>query len=205
MVNGQLIEPERFLIPSAKAKLEEAQQLHPQKPGEGLSDWTCRLTQLLTANDPPEVFLDAARQLIEAYGVELIAERMRAIGDDHFAAGSFPAAAYCYTAGIEKHDPEVGDSAQLMHCHVNRAAALLKLGQTEAAVADADLALSIAEGCYAPKTQRKAYLRRAQALFKLGKLDQAEADAEKLGEGDAAAETLLEKIAEARATGGTVV
>jgi tetratricopeptide (TPR) repeat protein len=85
------------------------------------------------------------------------------------------------------------------------AAALLKLGQTEAAVADADLALSIAEGCYAPKTQRKAYLRRAQALFKLGKLDQAEADAEKLGEGDAAAETLLEKIAEARATGGTVV
>ena len=90
--------------------------LHPQKEGESLADWTMRLTQILTANDPPEVFLDAARQLVEAYGVEMIAERMRAVGDDHFAAGSFIAACGAYSAGIEKHDPEVGDSAQLMHC-----------------------------------------------------------------------------------------
>ena len=52
---GQLIEPERFLIPSAKAKLEEAQMLYPQKEGESLGEWTCRLTTILAANDPPEV------------------------------------------------------------------------------------------------------------------------------------------------------
>ena len=56
------------------------------------------------------------------------------------------------------------DAAQLMHCHVNRAAALLKLEQKELAVEDADMALRIAERVYAPKTRRKAYLRRAQAV-----------------------------------------
>lgn len=85
------------------------------------------------------------------------------------------------------------------------AAALLKLGQESLAVEDADMALRIAEGCYAPKTQRKAYLRRAQALFKLGKLDDAAADAERLGEDDAAANKLLERISEMRAGRGTVV
>ena len=205
VVNGQLIEPERFLIPSAKAKLEEAQMLYPQKEGETLSEWTMRLTQILTANDPPEVFVDAARQLVEAYGVELIAERMRNVGDDHFAAGSYTAAFGAYSAGIEKHDPELGDSAHLMHCHVNRAAALLKLGKPEIAAEDADFALKIAEGCYAPKTQRKAYLRRAQALFELGKLDAAREDVDKLGADDTAGARLLEKIESARVDRGQVV
>ena len=153
-----------------------------------------------------QVFLDAARQISEAYGIEMIAERMRAVGDDHFAAGNFAAAAHAYAAGIEKHDADKGDSAQLMHCYVNRAAALLKLGEKELAVHDADEALKISQACYAPKTQRKAYLRRAQALFELGKLEAAASDAEQLGSGDDAAGKLLEKIAEARAKGeGTVV
>ena len=152
-----------------------------------------------------QVFIDAARQISEAYGVEMIAERMRAVGDDHFAAGNYAAAAHAYAAGIEKHDPDKGDSAQLMHCHVNRAAALLKIGQKELAVHDADEALRISRACYAPKTQRKAYLRRAQALFELGRLEAAEADIEQLGD-DSAASRLLEKIAAARARGeGTVV
>ena len=127
------------------------------------------------------------------------------VGDDHFAAGSFAAAAHCYTAGIEKHDADAGDSAHLMHCHVNRAAALLKLGHTELAVEDSNAALEIAEGCYAPKTQRKAYLRRAQALFKLGRLDAAREDAQRLGPDDTAASSLLKKIEDAEREGGNVV
>lgn len=193
--NGELDDPcQRFLIPSAKAKLEEAQMLYPQREGESHSNWITRLTQMLTANDPEEVFIDAARQIIEAYGVESIAERMRVVGDDHFAAGSFSSASHCYTAGIEKHSHDLGDSAQLMHCHVNRAAAHLKLGNTQKAVEDSDAALAIAEGCYAPKTQRKALLRRAQAFFELGRLDAAREDLEKLGPEDDAAKALLKRL-----------
>ena len=178
--------------------------LHPQKKGESHASWITRLTQMLTANDPEEVFIDAARQLIEAYGVEAISERMRVVGDDHFAAGSFSAACHCYTAGIQKHSHDVGDSAQLMHCHVNRAAAYLKLGDTERAIEDSNAALAIAEGCYAPKTQRKALLRRAQAFFEMGRLDRARADLEKLGPDDKAAAKFLHKLDTVKGDGHVV-
>lgn len=62
MVNGQYIDPESFLIPSARTKLDEARMLHPQREGESDAAWQIRLTQMLTANDPVEVFHDAARQ-----------------------------------------------------------------------------------------------------------------------------------------------
>ena len=184
VVNGQLIEPERFLIPSAKAKLEEAQMLYPQKEGATLSEWTRRLTQILTANDPRRCLLTRRggwKRTASSSSPRGCATRRRP-----FAAGSYTAAFGAYSAGIEKHDAELGDSAHLMHCHVNRAAALLKLGKPEIAAEDADFALKIAEGCYAPKTQRKAYLRRAQALFELGKLDAAREDVDKLGADDTA-------------------
>ena len=149
---------------------------------------------MLTANDLPEVFLDAARQLIEAYGRDGIAERMRVVGDDHFAAGAYSAACHCYAAGIEKHSHELGDSAHLMQCHVNRAAAHLKLGNTQSAIDDSNAALAIAQGCYAPKTQRKALLRRAQAFFEIGRLDAAREDLQKLGPKDDAAAALLKRL-----------
>jgi tetratricopeptide (TPR) repeat protein len=196
---------DRFLIPSAKAKLEEAQQLHPRRPNESESAYMTRLTQLLTANHPEECFIDAARQIVEAYGVETIALRMRMVGDDHFAAGSYYSACHCYTAGILKHSDELGDRDHLMQCFVNRAASLLKLGEKERAVDDANAALEIAEGTFAPKTQRKALLRRAQALFELGRMDAAREDLERVGPNDAAARKLLEKLEGGGEAAGTTV
>ena len=125
--------------------MAEALSLHPARPGESERERTIRVLQLMTADKPQEVFDDAARQVAEAYGLQTIAERMRAIGDDHFAASAFTAASYAYTAGIEKHAAGEGDDAQLMHTYVNRSAAFLKLGQTQRAIDDADMALKLSE------------------------------------------------------------
>ena len=97
------------------------------------------------------------------------------------------------------------DAAHLMHCHVNRAAACLKLGLVAEAVEDADAALAIARSTYAPSTERKARLRRAQALLALGRLDDAETDAGALGSSDAAASALLLRIADARGSASVTV
>ena len=238
-LNGVLIDPDSFLIPSARAKLEEAEQLHPIREGESDAAYRVRLIQMLTRDNPPEAFHDGARQLVEAYGVELIAERMRGMGDDHFAAGAYPAAHHAYSAGIAWHDgapptapehqlsttrnpptPRVSadpadacmrvtetrcDAAHLMHCHVNRAAARLKLGLVAEAVEDADAALAISRSTYAPTTERKARLRRAQALLALGRFDDAETDAGSLGSSDAAAGALLLRIADARVSASVSV
>ena len=171
-------------------------QLHPMRPGESERERTIRVLQVLTADKPQEVFDDAARQIVEAYGVAHIAERMRNIGDDHFAAGCYTAAMQAYTAGIARN-VEGSDDAQLMHSFVNRAAARLKLGETQRAVEDADRALALAHGVYAPKTQRKARLRRAQALFEQGRVEAAKADLHTLGPADPAARRMLQKLDDA--------
>jgi len=191
--DGKPVMPDRFLIPEAKSKLEEALSLASTRPGETERDRTCRVLQEMTADKPYEVFSDAARQIIEAYGDEMIAERMRNIGDDHFKAGCYTPAMYAYTAGIERH-VEAGDDAHLMHAFVNRSAAFLKLGETELAKQDADAALQLSEKVYAPKQQRNALLRRAQALFELGRHDAAKKDLEELGGDDPAASKMLEKL-----------
>ena len=190
--DGKPVMPDRFLIPEAKSKLEEALSLASARPGETERDRTCRVLQEMTADKPYEVFSDAARQIVEAYGDEMIAERMRHIGDDHFKAGCYAPAMYAYTAGIERH-VEAGDEAHLMHAFVNRSAAFLKLGETELAKQDADAALQLSEKVYAPKQQRNALLRRAQALFELGRHDAAKKDLEELGD-DPAASKMLEKL-----------
>ena len=115
---GPPVDPDSFLIPSARAKLEEAEQLHPIREGESDSAYRIRLIQQLTQDNPAEAFHDGARQLVEAYGVELIAERMRGMGDDHFAAGAYPAAHHAYSAGIAWHDgaPPTAPEHQLSIC-----------------------------------------------------------------------------------------
>ena len=187
----------RFLIPSAQAALEAAWQLHPKRKAESAREYQMRVLQMLTASPQhcrQETFTSAASQIAEAYGIETIAERMRAVGDDHFAAGAYVAAAYAYTAGIDAHT-ESGDRAELMHALVNRSAAFFKLGQTLRAVDDANLALEIAGEVYAPRTQRKALLRRAAALLELGRIDAATRDLDTLGADDEGASRLRKKIA----------
>ncbi|KOO22895.1 hypothetical protein Ctob_008200 [Chrysochromulina tobinii] len=196
-VDGLPVQASRFLIPSAQAALEEAWQLYPKREAESARDYQMRVLQMLTASPQhcrQETFTSAASQIAEAYGIETIAERMRAVGDDHFAAGAYVAAAYAYTAGIDAHT-ESGDRAELMHALVNRSAAFFKLGQTLRAVDDANLALEIAGEVYAPRTQRKALLRRAAALFELGRIDAATRDLDTLGDDDEGASRLRKKIA----------
>jgi len=196
-VDGMPVEVTRFLIPSAKAALEQGLQMYPQRPGESAQDYQMRVLQTLTsspAHCSQQTFTEAAVKIADAYGIDAIARHMRRVGDDHFAAGAFTAAAYAYTAGIEAHT-ESGDDAELMHTYVNRSAAFLKLGQTERAVEDADNALALSEAVYAPKTQRKALLRRATALLELGKREAAERDLDSLGPDDEAATRLRGKLA----------
>ena len=194
-IDGMPVESSRFLIPSAKAALEQALQVYPRREGEDPRNYHMRVLQMLVAQScNQETFTNAAAQIAEAYGIDTIAERMRQVGDDHFAAGAYVPAAYAYTAGIEAHSVESGDRAELMHNYVNRSAALLKLGQTERAVEDADQALALAECVYAPKTQRKALLRRATALFELGRLEAAKRDLDTLGSEDEGASRLRGKI-----------
>ena len=196
-VDGLPVQASRFLIPSAQAALEEAWQLYPKREAESAREYQMRVLQMLTASPQhcrQETFTSAASQIAEAYGIETIAERMRAVGDDHFAAGAYVAAAYAYTAGIDAHT-ESGDRAELMHALVNRSAAFFKLGQTLRAVDDANLALEIAGEVYAPRTQRKALLRRAAALFELGRIDAATRDLDTLGPDDEGASRLRKKIA----------
>lgn len=195
---GQLVDPQKeFLIPSARQKLEDAQALYPRKSGESDDSYLKRLTTLLTANEPLEAFVAAADQLIETLGRHGIAARMREVGDDHFAAGFFVSACHCYTAGIVKHEPKTDELANLVRCHVNRAAALLKLGEKEAAIADADTALSLTNGDAGTTLshRRKALMRRAQALFELGRLEEAKLDLRQLDPAiDATAKLLLNKV-----------
>ena len=197
--DGQLIDPvDSLLIPEARSKLEAAQAAYPRKPNESDADYQCRLATLLTANDPLEAFVGAADQLMETFGPYGIADRMRLVGDDHFAAGFYTSACHCYTAGIMKHDPNAGTASLVVRCHLNRAAALLKLGETKAAIQDANDAVRIAklEGSgIDAKMLRKALLRRAQTLLELGRLEEAQLDLEEIGpEKDAAASRLLSKV-----------
>ena len=210
-VDGLPVQASRFLIPSAQAALEAAWQLHPKRKAESAREYQMRVLQMLTASPQhcrQETFTSAASQIAEAYGIETIAERMRAVGDDHFAAGAYVAAAYAYTAGIDAHT-ESGDRAELMHALVNRSAAFFKLGQTLRAVDDANRALEMAGEVYAPRTQRKALLRRAAALFELGRIDAATRDLDTLGPDDEGASRLRKKIASenndaaGRVTGGS--
>ena len=169
--------------------------MYPRRDGEGDRDYHVRVLQTLTAqSSTQETFTNAAAQIAEVYGPSTIAERMRTVGDDHFAAGAYTAAAYAYTAGIEAHTDGLGDDAELMHTYVNRAAAYLKLGATHRAQQDADAALALSTATYAPKTARKAHLRRAQALFELGALDEARDGLHALPDDDEAAGRLRDKI-----------
>ena len=194
--NGEVVDPQKFLIPEAKAQLEQGLALNPLRPGETESQRQCRVLQQLTANCGEWTFTDAARQICEAYGTRSIAERMRLIGDDHFAAGCYTQAKHAYTAGLAKAEASGGnDASQVMHCHVNRASAYLKLGQTEEAIADANVALALAEQAGAGKAQkRKALLRRAQAFFEAGDVAAAKGDLAQLPSDDPGAERLMARV-----------
>ena len=54
--------------------------------------------------------------------------------------------------------------------------------------------LPVAPQVYAPKTQRKAFLRRAQAFFEQGKHERARKDLNELGPDDEAAKKLLQRL-----------
>ena len=127
-------------------------------------------------------------------GTQVIAERMKSIGDDHFAAGCYLQARHAYTAGLQRADRR-NPREHVIACHVNRAAAYLKLGAHQDAIEDATAALELAEHNGAPPSQkRKALLRRAQAFCDAGKLEAARLDLETLPAGDAVAQKLLERV-----------
>jgi hypothetical protein len=193
---GGIVDPEEFLIPSARAKLEAALQ-STALDRFGPKHKQNMTLQALTAHEPEECFMEAAKQLIAKFGERHLAARMRLSGDDHFAAGAFSAARHCYSAGL-KHCGQ-SDAADIFFLWVNRAAAHLKQGNAAAAIDDCGSALQLAEehGVQLLKMRRKALLRRAAAYLECRETQAARADLLELPASDSQRQQLEARLAQA--------
>ncbi len=176
--------PEDFLTPEAKARLEAALASNGALSVSGESDRLAMTLQQMTAHEPEEVFLEGARKIRAKMGAQHLAQRMRLSGDDHFAAGAYAAARHAYTAGIT-YGLE-SEAAEMVHLHINRAAAHLKEGNPSGSIEDCDRALALADaaGLELPASRRKAMLRRAAAYIEQCDADAASRDLRTLPSGD---------------------
>jgi len=188
---GGGIDPFSYLIPQAKALLDEALAAAPDHVG-GQHAKLLDTIQKLTANNDLQSFLDGCDQIVAKEGADHIADRMRQVGDDHFAAGCHMTAHHAYSAGLTKGAS--CSAAERMTLHVNRAAARIKLQMWEEAVEDCSEALELEAETptVGGKVQRNALLRRAKALAECGEKEDARADLGRIGK-DSAADQLREK------------